>query len=215
MPTLLLSANKQDLGDSPPSPRLGDGCVPQTPSKINFSFFSDHLLVLLQFSFLTAFFISIKYIPLAPINLYCTKPKNAVSEPYWVKSFSRRQRLAIWQKIKGKLFYLLSFAFFFIFEVRMQWFDYAHQPVRLRGNRAKRCTELVEVSRFTNRSNCRDVVYKVSTNLGLKFSRNCLYKSKKPQFIINFIQWQVEITLLTHKFFFNPLLPPNTYVFSI
>ncbi|MBD2594742.1 hypothetical protein H6G74_10430 [Nostoc spongiaeforme FACHB-130] len=63
-----LSGNKQDLGDSPrhmlqvgkaddsrlksgnpptalspqrsgsPSPRLGDGCVPQTPSKINFSF---------------------------------------------------------------------------------------------------------------------------------------------------------------------------------
>ncbi|EKF04897.1 hypothetical protein FDUTEX481_01060 [Tolypothrix sp. PCC 7601] len=22
------------LGDSPPNPRLGDGCVPQTPSKI-------------------------------------------------------------------------------------------------------------------------------------------------------------------------------------
>ncbi|EKE96945.1 hypothetical protein FDUTEX481_06212 [Tolypothrix sp. PCC 7601] len=27
------------LGDSPPNPRLGDGCVPQTPSKIIVLFF--------------------------------------------------------------------------------------------------------------------------------------------------------------------------------
>ncbi|EKF04266.1 hypothetical protein FDUTEX481_01944 [Tolypothrix sp. PCC 7601] len=29
------------LGDSPPNPRLGDGCVPQTPSKIMVLFFVE------------------------------------------------------------------------------------------------------------------------------------------------------------------------------
>ncbi|EKF01995.1 hypothetical protein FDUTEX481_07246 [Tolypothrix sp. PCC 7601] len=29
------------LGDSPPNPRLGDGCVPQTPSKIIVEFFVE------------------------------------------------------------------------------------------------------------------------------------------------------------------------------
>ncbi|EKE97810.1 hypothetical protein FDUTEX481_04760 [Tolypothrix sp. PCC 7601] len=39
-----LGKQLDQLGDSPPNPRLGDGCVPQTPSKI---------IVVYQFIFLT------------------------------------------------------------------------------------------------------------------------------------------------------------------
>ncbi|ALF54292.1 hypothetical protein ACX27_17890 [Nostoc piscinale CENA21] len=57
--------NEQDLGDSPPNPRLGDGCVPQAPCKIILAFFVESLF----FGFVMIyFFLSEPYCPKTDIK---------------------------------------------------------------------------------------------------------------------------------------------------